>query len=288
MNCLEKALGLMPPHITKEIRALRQPEIEEIRIRLGRKVNVVLNGREYRLAGDVTNSADINRIIEIATGASYHMAEHSLNEGYINYRGLRLGVCGRINMHKDGSCSIGTVTSIAVRIPSERKGILDKLFKTVYSNGFESSLIISPPGGGKTTVLREMCRKISQSNMRVAVLDERNELLADDGCDGFDLGEHSDVLSCAPKALGSMMLLKTMNPVVIAMDEITKEQDIEAVKQINGCGVKVLATAHAKDQQDLMSRQLYKELLDMCVFKYLVRIEGQGSDRVYIAERIEA
>ena len=287
MNGFEKALSLMPPQICDKLKNLKQSDIEEIRIRLGRRVNVVRHGKEFPLGEQTISKVDLNRIIEIATGASYHMSEHSLNDGYINYRGLRLGVCGKLNMQKNGIYSMGSISSLAVRIPSEQKGILDSLFKTVYLNGFESSLIVSPPGGGKTTALRELCRKLSNKNLRVAVVDERNELLADDGYSGFDLGEHCDVLGCAPKAEGAMMLLKTMNPQVIAMDEITKEEDLEAIKQITGCGVKILATAHASDLADLKRRKLYRDLMELGVFKYMLRIEGKGKDRKYSAERIE-
>lgn len=287
MNHFQKALRLMPSWASEELRKLNNSDIEEIRVRLGHKLYVVISGKEWPVSNVLIKDEDINRIIEIATGASYHIAEHSINEGYINFQGLRIGVCGRFNVQKGSIHSIGKINSLAIRIASEHRGVLDKIFKDVYARGFENSLIVSPPGGGKTTALRELCRKLSGRGYRVSVVDERNELVSDDGCEGFDLGEHCDVLSCAPKAEGSLMLLKSMNPEIIAMDEITSQRDIEAVKQILGCGVKVLASAHAKDLDDLRERKLYRELIELKAFEHLIRIDGQGKDRVYFAERMK-
>ncbi len=286
MNYTEKAISLMPPEFARELRSIDTSEIEEFRIRIGRRPAVVLQGKERMPSSMIVRKKDINRIIEKATGASYHMAEHSINEGYINYSGLRIGVCGRVNMQKDGIHSMGKINSLAIRIPAEHKGICSELFSNYFAKSFESTLIVSPPGGGKTTVLREMCRMLSAKAYRVGVVDERNELLADDGDAGFDLGEHSDVISCVPKAFGSMMLLRSMNPEIIAMDEITKAEDIEAIAQLAGCGVKVLATAHASGIEDLKTRLLYRQLLDLDVFKFLLKIQGQGRNRIYKAERI--
>lgn len=121
----------------------------------------------------------------------------------------------------------------------------------------------------------------------MAVVDERNELFADDGSGhGFDLGEHSDVISGVPKAEGCMMLLRAMNPEIIVMDEITKPCDVEAVSQTAGCGANILASVHAASKGELFQRPINRGLLEQGVFKYIIVISGHGGSRSYKAERL--
>ena len=286
MDALRRALDLMPEEIFNQLRYFKNTEIEEIRIRLSKKPCVVIGGLEQQLSCPATRVSDMKRIIEKATGASYHMAEAGLAEGYINCGGLRIGVCGHMSRQKDNTYCFRSITSLAIRIPRECKGILDGLVNELYGDKFKNTLIISAPGGGKTTAIRELCRVLSGKDNRVALLDERNEILADDGRDCFDLGLHCDVLTGVSKAQGSVMLLRTMNPQIIAMDEITKPEDVEAVWQISSCGVSVLASAHGMDKSDLLKRKVYRELMDLGVFEYLIYISGSGSRRKYTWEKI--
>ena len=287
MNCIEKAIKLMPTEIADKLSRMDTSAVEEIRIRVGKRPSVVMLGEEEIISENAVSRAELDRIIEKATGASYHMAEQSMSEGYIDYGGLRIGLCGRVNMQKNKLYSMGRIDSIAIRIPAEHKGIADELFECLYIKDFESTLLLSPPGGGKTSLLREMCRILSQKGLRLGIVDERNELLASDGEKCFDLGEHSDVISSVPKALGSLMMLRSMNPQIIAMDEITKEEDVEAISQLVGCGVKLLASAHALDCEDLLKRPLYRKLLQLNVFEYAIQIKSECGKRVYLAEGLD-
>lgn len=122
----------------------------------------------------------------------------------------------------------------------------------------------------------------------MAVVDERNELAAADGGEAqFDLGAHTDVLTGAPKAEGALMLLRAMNPQIIAMDEITRPEDTEAIAQAAGCGAGILASAHASCLDELHRRPLYRRLLGQGIFQNLVVISGTGNARRYTAERLE-
>ena len=201
---------------------------------------------------------------------------------------MRVGVCGTAAVREGELSGLKNYSSLAIRIPREIYGICDKAIEKICQGGFESTLIISPPGGGKTTALREIVRRLSENNMRVAVIDERGELAAagDDGA-AFLLGAHTDVLSGVDKERGAMMLLRGMNPQVIAVDEITKPADIGIISNIYGCGVKLLASAHAGDYEELLSRTLYKRMLALGVFKYLIVIDGKGTERTYSVKRLE-
>ena len=227
-------------------------------------------------------------VLERATGASLHTVAEQICEGYISYHGVRIGICGTAIMRSGELTALKNYSSLAIRIPHEIRGMCESAVNTICTDGFESTLIISPPGGGKTTALREIIRRLSEKQYRLSVIDERNELSAVGQNEvGFSLGARSDVLTGVDKSSGAMMLLRGMNPQIIAMDEITNPCDVKAVLTIHGCGVKLLASAHAKDREDLCRRQLYKELLAIGVFRYLLIIGGGGSNRTYSVRRLQ-
>lgn len=258
-------------------------------MRVGRPLTLLAGGREYRISGEPLTETEIVRTLEKATGASLHAAAAAMSRGYINYQGLRIGICGTAVIQNGEVKGFRSFSSLAVRIPHECRGICDGIIREMYAAKFENTLILSPPGGGKTTALRELIRKLSNSGYRVGVVDERGELAA---CSGqraqFDVGTSSDVLTGCPKAAGAMMLLRGMNPQIIAMDEITQSEDLGAIQEICGCGVGLLASAHASGVDELEKRPLYRRLVEMGVFYYAVLIHGTGKERCYEVRRLRA
>ena len=281
MERCELALQLLPGRYWPQLRELA-PAVEEYRLRTGEPLGFVRCGREYALPGDAVSESDLLRTLEKATGASLHTATPALNRGYLSVRGLRIGVCGDM-LWRDGEAQgFRSYSSLALRVPRECRGICDGAIKSLYADGFQNTLILSPPGGGKTTALRELIRRLSDRGTRLCVCDERGELAASEGADpGFDLGRHTDVLSGCPKAAAAMMLLRGMAPQVIAMDEITQREDLDAVREITGCGVGLLATAHAATVGDLQRRPLYRELLALGCFQAVLVISLHGEGREY-------
>ena len=163
----------------------------------------------------------------------------------------------------------------------------DSLLDFVLENGLTDILIISPPGGGKTTCLREFIRQISDMGYRVSVADERGEICAVvNGEPQFDTGTHCDIICDAPKAKAAMMLIKAMNPELLAMDEISSREDIAAVYEASGCGVHILATAHAASTDDLYRRRIYRELMETDIFRYCLVIENRHGVRSYSIEEL--
>lgn len=287
MDPFSRAVYMLPPEIRQGAERLKEAAPEEFRLRRGRKPTALINGKERELSAPEVTERDIERILEKITGASLHAAAPAMSEGYISFMGLRVGICGEAIIHNKELKGFKNFSSLAIRIPKECKGACDSLIDEMYFRGFKNTLLISRPGGGKTTALREIIRKLSDSGYRIGVLDERNELGASEGGRvQFDLGAHTDLISFAPKAAGAMMLLKGMNEEIIAMDEISSAGDISALSQICGCGVGVLASAHANRKDELYMRPLYRRLIDLGVFQYLVTISGSGTKRKYTAERI--
>jgi len=281
MERYELALQLLPGRYWPQLREMA-PGIEEYRLRVGQPLGIVRCGREFALPGEAVSEDDVLRTLEKATGASLHTAAPAMARGYLNVRGLRIGICGDMLWSENAVRGFRSFSSLALRVPRACPGICDGAIRALYGDGYLNTLILSPPGGGKTTALREMIRCLSDRGTRLCVCDERGELAASEGATpGFDLGRHTDVLAGCPKCEAAMMLLRGMNPQIIAMDEITQREDLLAVQEIVGCGVRLLATAHAASIDDLKRRPLYRELLSLGCFQAVLVIALRGESREY-------
>ena len=283
MEKFRLAVELLPQDLRQAALNEACPGIEEIRLRLGKRPSLVINGTEEELQQRKVNERDLSCVLEKATGASFHTASAAISSGYISYKGIRIGICGTMGTSRDSLASFRNFYSLAIRIPGEHRGICEPFLPSIVSPSFSDTLIISPPGMGKTSLLREMVRCLGDMGYRVGLIDERNEISASYS---FDTGRCSDVLCSVPKAQGAMMLLRAMNPEIIAMDEITLDEDIEAVSEICGCGVGILATAHAKDLNQLRQRPLYRRMLSLEIIKCVLTIRRYGALRTYTLERI--
>jgi len=280
MDAWKEAAELLPEKLSAVLR--RVPQAEELRLRLGKPPGIVSGGRELCLSAEPVSRSDLYRILEKATGASLHAAANSLRAGFVSYRGLRIGICGEAVYNGGQLSGFRNLSSLAIRIthacPPDCGALIDKLLRPQP----ESVLICAPPGVGKTSFLRELIRHASEQSLRVGVIDERNELSASfTGEAQFDLGQGSDVLVGVRKAQGAMLLLRGMNPQIIAMDEITQEEDLRAVEQIAGCGVLLFATVHGQSLTDMKKRPLYQTILENGIFRRLVTIRCVGEKRIY-------
>lgn len=286
-SAYDEAVRLLP---SKTAAALgeRFKAAEEFRLRAGQYPSALIGGREEVIADKAVTCDDIACVLEKATNASLHSVWQDMSRGFISCGfGLRIGVCGTGVISSGKLTGLRDISSVSIRIPkqtTECGGEILKKLCTVKDN----VLIISPPGGGKTTFLRECIRVISNSGVRVAVCDERSELAAVfRGVPQFDIGPVSDVMSDIPKSEAALMLLRSMNPQVIAMDEISSPEDCLAAASAAGCGVRVIATAHAASVSDLKRRNGYRLLLAQDVFKSIVVIENNAGVRSYRLEMLQ-
>lgn len=260
---------------------------EEFRLRTGRAPAALIGGREVTISNIPVTSGDIASVLEKATRASVHAVQQDMAKGFISCGfGLRLGICGTGIMSGSELIGLRDISSVCIRIPHELRGCGGKAAKTLCSIS-DNALIISPPGGGKTTLLRECIRSMSSAGVRVSVADERCELAAMyRGVPQFDIGPSCDVMSDIPKAEAVMMLLRTMNPQLIVMDEISSPGDCAAAVSAVGCGVRVIASAHAASVNDLKSRAVYRELVGQRVFTAALVIKNIGGVRSYCMEEL--
>lgn len=286
MNGTELAMQLLPRRYLEQRSRERLRAAEELRLRLGQTLSMLVGGREYAVDGEAISADELARTLEKATGASLHTVLPSLRGGYISYHGLRIGVCGTAAWHEGEWRGFRHYGSLSIRIPRECRGICGGILRQLLQGECGNILILSPPGAGKTTALREFVRRFSEEGFRVGLVDERMEIAAaENGAPQFSLGPHCDVIGGAPKAEAAMMLLRAMNPQIIAMDEITRPEDLNAMREIVGCGVKLIATAHAASYEDLRRRPLYRALMDERIFSEFVLIRTDGQKRSYQLRR---
>ena len=288
MSGFSDAADLLPGEIRRA--ALQMPErarstVEEFRLRVGELPTALIHEEEQELFGTVhVTKKDLQRVLELATGASPYASAAAIRRGYVSAPGgVRVGFCGKVRDGSGGLWALEGVTSAAIRIPREVRGCASPF----SSIPFVSTLIISPPGAGKTTLLRDMVRTFSEKGYRVALCDERGEISACSGDRfGFSVGRHTDVLVDLPRSQAAMQMIRTMNPQILAMDEIGDEADMQACRSACGCGVALMATAHGKDLKDVLSRPLLKELLLSRAFSRYILISRKNGERIYREERV--
>lgn len=263
---------------------------EEVRLRAGHVPTLVLPEGEWPVPG--TQPVDrrlLEQVVELAGRWSVHTVLEQLRQGYLTVTGgHRLGLCGTVVTEGGRIHALRELTGANLRVARQIKGIALQTARQLCAGGsVPNTLILAPPGAGKTTLLRDLIRCLSAgeagSAFRVAASDERGEL-SGRGC--MDLGGQTDVLGGCPKALAIPILLRGMNPQVIAVDEITAREDILAIEQAVGCGVSLLATAHGCGRADLGRRAVYRELMEQGIFERLVTIRVQDGRRSIVVERL--
>lgn len=275
---LRCALKQLPPQMGEQV--------EEIRLRQG-FLPTVLDGDGERDVGDTAvNEPMLRQVLEQASQASAHTVLDRVQRGFLTLKGgHRIGICGSAVVRDGQVATLRDISSLSVRVArpivGQAEGLLPQLME---GERLQNTLIFAPPGAGKTTLLRDLVRGLSDGAvsqpLRLAVADERGEIAAMwHGEPQLYVGRHTDVLDGCDKATAVSMLLRGMNPQVIAMDEITQMGDVEAMIQAVGCGVALLATAHGETMEDLTRRPVYRALCQARVFRRVVLLHGRGAHR---------
>ena len=296
MREFEQAAAVLPPELRQQALALPAQErerAEELRLRCGWPMAAVFPEGEVPLGGRKIVTQDLELLLEIASRASVHAVLSQLREGYLTIEGgHRLGLCGTAVLENGQMRNLRSLSSVSIRIARQHPGAALPLLSGLMEGGrLCSTLIAAPPGMGKTTLLRDLVRCISDGDgtppLRVGLADERGEVAAlYGGVPQLRVGQRTDVIEGCPKAQGAMLLLRAMNPQVLAMDEITAPEDVAALLTAAGCGTVLLATAHGEGDE-LTRRPLYRTMLEERIFQRVVSIQRTEQGRSYTVDAPE-
>ncbi len=279
MNCAWQALlNLLPPPMRQDVDRLGRDKLQELRLRRDCSAELICIGGTIRLQERVTSEI-LQYVVNAACRYSPWTAATAA-DGYITAQGgHRVGLCGDVVVRDGVMTDVRCVTSLCIRVARDFPGI----GKGAPATG--SLLILGRPGSGKTTLLRDIIRTRSEGGQgSVAVVDERRELFPTfQGKSCFPPGCRTDVLSGCPKGKGIDLLLRTMGPTTIAVDEITAQEDCEGLLKALWCGVDLIATAHAGSVREFTKRTIYKPLIDSRVFSTVLVMRA---DKTWREERI--
>lgn len=292
-SVIRQIKGYLPSEIGEALERLpqtQQKRLEELRLRMGCEVTTVIGGKEQPLSLRkplICTETMLRQLLNAASGYSAYAADETLKQGFLALQGgHRIGFCGTAVVDRGAVVTLRALSSANVRIARQWIGCADGILLELGST-FGSTLMVGPPGCGKTTLLRDLVRQLSDRlEYRVGVVDSRGELAAClDGMPQFQVGRRTDVISMIPKEAGMELLVRTMRPDWIAVDEITSAEDVDAMVRVSYCGVRVLATAHAFGLEDLSRRPLYRRILDLGLFEQLIVLDQTQKPRL---ERMDA
>ena len=285
----ESYLTILPTELSAGVRRLPAYErktLQELRLRCGYPATYLAGSGERIIPSGISgfrvDNACLQSLVNRATGYCTYAAASQLKHGFLTLPGgHRLGLCGQAVLGPEGIRSLRNLTSANLRIARQVTGCAAEAAAYLKRHR-GSTLIAGPPGCGKTTLLRELIRYCSDEALeRVGIVDERMELAAcAGGIPGFQVGRQTDVLSGIPKHEGVYMLLRTMNPDWIAVDEITDERDVDALLRSSFCGVRILASAHVFSREDLHARPFYARMCQLGLFENLILMDKEHRIRL--------
>lgn len=280
LKIYSEILSFFPEKIKKHFDNLSNgiwTSVKEIRIRIDRPILIECFDKEYFL-DYLVKPEDILRLIENFSENSMYSFQNEINSGFITIRGgHRVGISGTSVFENNQIKNIKYISSLNIRVAREIKFCSERLIEKICIEDFENTIIISPPGCGKTTLLRDAIRILSNGNKNIkgkniGLVDERSEIAAIyKGVPQNDIGIRTDVMNNCKKEIGMRMLIRSMGPQIIATDEIGNNDDVSAIMDACNSGIKLLLTSHGNDIDDIPD-----ELIKKQIFSNVVILDNNG------------
>lgn len=308
--CEEEILRLFPEKIRGRWREVagQAEKLQEIRLRAGRPLTILVDGKERFVdpggrivdrqeAAARQESAELEEILRHLCQYSIYAFADEIRQGFLTVQGgHRIGLAGQALLDGENRVvNLKYIRYLNIRIAHQVKGAADPLIPLLYERGrVVSTLLISPPGGGKTTMLRDIIRQISNGTaygrgINVSVVDERSEIAGSFlGIAQNDVGIRTDVLDGCPKVEGMMRLIRAMSPQALAVDELGGIEDMQALRMANGCGCRLLATIHGGSLEEVLRKNFMRYAVEEGLFERYVVLDrtagAWGIEGVYDRE----
>ncbi|MTI48204.1 MAG: stage III sporulation protein AA [Firmicutes bacterium] len=300
-STFNKVLNYLDPNISSILNRIPEDikdRIEEIRIRSGKPLMICMEGSDFFInrVGKpeinsnnvyITTEENVAKSFQIISNYSVYAIEDELKNGFITIKGgHRVGVSGKVVYGKNGLETIKNISSLNVRIAREKIGVSNTIMQDIIKelNTIHHTLIVSPPQCGKTTLLRDIIRNLSNGmpnynfrGIKVGLVDERSEIASlYNGQPQNNIGVRTDVLDGCKKYDGMILLIRSMSPHVIATDELGDEKDIKAIHEALKAGVKVIATAHGEGIEDIKTKPNLKEIIEEKIFERIFILDNSN------------
>jgi stage III sporulation protein AA len=288
---VETILKFLPKNIADIISKIppnQKAELEEIRIRINRPIEITMKGAP-RFLSYVIGPEDAFHLMNKISQFSIYTLEEELKRGYITVSGgHRIGLGGKVILEDGNVKAIRDISSFNIRIAKEKIGIAERIIPSMFKESWLHTMIIGPPQTGKTTLLRDIARIISSGiptkgvqAYKVGIVDERSEIAGCvNGIPQMTFGHRIDVLDACPKAEGMMMMIRSMSPDVLIVDEIGRKEDAEAIQEAVHAGIKLIMTTHGSNLEEIRNRPSLKTIIDQRIFQRFVvlsRSSGPGT-----------
>lgn len=264
--------------------------LQEIHIRAGKNITFTVQGRKIlpNQNGQVVSRREFREILEYISNYSLYAFEEEIRKGFLTIPGgHRVGVAGRVVTGDGKIKTIRNISFLNIRVSHEIPGCADRILPYLFEqDAFLSTLIVSPPGAGKTTLLRDLVRQLASGGRmfkprNVSVVDERSEIASCYmGAPQNDVGMYCDVLDACPKPEGIRMMIRSMAPEVIAVDEIGTLAEYEALTEAATSGCSILATVHGRSLEQIRDKPNLKKMLEEQMFGRVVVLSGGGTPGV--------
>ena len=278
---LDYVFRMLPRNVVAFINNGQADDLQEIRIRVNR--NTILKYCNEEVITDfIPNENDMINILHRLCENSIYSFQSQICNGFVTlYGGHRVGITGHVVMNNEKISNINYISALNFRIAKEIIGSSNKILKYVIDNGeIQNTLIVSRPGNGKTTILRDLVRNLSNMGYTVSLIDERGEIAAMyNGVPQNDVGLRCDVLDNVTKSLGMKIAVRTMSPDIIVSDEIGTKEDIEAINYGVLSGVNGIFTAHGSSIMDIELNENLNKIYEQKVFSRIIFLEKMGKIR---------